>query len=95
MADIVSNYEFCSNIHPQIQVSQYNKGHNIFDKDVYRYMKTEKIVDKALVKKPSGVKTILEYNNNKYKTRSQLIMEQYENPTITEDKLYLIDKVVR
>ena len=58
-------------------------------------MKTEKIVEKTLVKKPSGVKTILEYNNNKYKTRSQLIMEQYEQPTITEDKIYLIDKVVR
>lgn len=59
-------------------------------------MKTERVVDKSkLVKKPSGKKSILEYNNNKYKTRSQLIMEQYENPTITEDKLYLIDKVVR
>lgn len=59
-------------------------------------MKTDKIVEKSsLVKKPSGVKSILEYNNNKYKTRSQLIMEQYETPLITEDKLYLIDKVVR
>ena len=74
----------------------FGKSHNIVEKDVYRVMKTERIVDKSkLVKKPSGKKSILDYNNNKYKTRSQLIMEQYENPTITEDKLYLIDKVVR
>jgi hypothetical protein len=48
-----------------------------------------------MVKKPSGVKSILEYNNNKYKTRSQLIMDEYAKPTLTEDQLYLIDKVVR
>ena len=74
----------------------YGKAHNIVDKDVYRLMQTDKVVAKSkLVKKPAGVKSHLEYNNNKYKTRSQLIMEQYENPTITEDKMYLIDKVVR
>lgn len=59
-------------------------------------MKTEKLVQKSsMVKKPSGVKSILEYNNNKYKTRSQLIMDEYAKPTLTEDQLYLIDKVVR
>jgi len=51
--------------------SYYGKAHNIVDKDVYRLMKTEKTVEKSkLVKKPSGTKTILDYNNNKYKTRS-------------------------
>lgn len=28
-------------------------------------------------------------------TRSQIIMQEYERPVISEDKLYLIDKVVR
>jgi hypothetical protein len=73
----------------------FNKGHNIFEKDVFRVMKAEKIIEKNLVKKPSGQKSILEFNNSKYKTKSQLIMEQYEAPALTEDKLYLIDKVVR
>jgi|TARA_B110000305_G_C19035387_1_gene445709 hypothetical protein len=59
-------------------------------------MREDKTIEKShLVKKPAGKKTILNYNNNKYKTRSQLIMEQYETPTITEDQLYVIDKVVR
>ena len=53
----------------------YGKSHSIVEKDVYRLMKTEKIVQKSnLVKKPAGTKSILEYNNNKYKTRSELIM---------------------
>lgn len=74
----------------------HGKSHAIFDKDVFRVMRTDTIVKKSkLVHKPSGEKSILEYNNNKYKTRSQLIMDQYENPSLTEDKLYLIDKVVR
>lgn len=49
----------------------YGKMHSIVDKDVYRLMKVEKTVSKSnMIKKPSGTKTILEYNNNKYKTRS-------------------------
>jgi hypothetical protein len=57
----------------------YGKNHNIVDKDVYRLMKVEKTISKSnMVKKPAGTKTILEYNNNKYKTRSQLIMELYK-----------------
>ena len=76
--------------------AHHGKSHAIFDKDVFRVMKADTIVKKSkLVHKPSGEKSILEYNNYKYKTRSQLIMDQYENPSITEDKLYLIDKVVR
>ena len=58
-------------------------------------MKENKNVEKNLVKKTSGKKSLIEFNNCKYKTRSQLIMEQYGNPALTEDKLYLIDKVVR
>ena len=59
-------------------------------------MHTEKQIAKsALIKKPSGVRSHLEYNNCKYKTRSQIIMQEYERPVISEDKLYLIDKVVR
>jgi hypothetical protein len=63
---------------------------------VFRLLKEDKTIQNSnLIKKPSGVKTILDHNNCKYKSRSQLIMEQYSNPSITEDKLYLIDKVVR
>lgn len=59
-----------------MQDPYYGKGHNIVDKDVYRLMQTDNLIKKShLVKKPHGVKTHLEYNNNKYKTRSQLIME--------------------
>ena len=75
--------------------TSFNKGHNIFAKDVFRVMKADKNIEKNLVKKPSGTKSILDFNNSKYKTKSQLIMEQYETPALTEDKLYLIDKVVR
>jgi hypothetical protein len=31
----------------------------------------------------------------KFKSRSQLLIEEYEDPTITRDRLYVIDKVVR
>jgi len=48
-----------------------------------------------LIKKPAGKYTLLDFNNAKYKKRSDLIMELYQNPNITEDKFYLIDKVVR
>lgn len=51
--------------------SNYGKSHAIFEKDVYRVMKVDTIVKKSkLVHKPSGEKSIIEYNNNKYKTRS-------------------------
>ena len=39
--------------------------------------------------------TNLDYNNVKYKKRSELIMDLYKKPILTEDKHYLIDKVVR
>ena len=38
---------------------------------------------------------LIDYNNCKYKARSDLIMDFYKNPRITEDQYYLIDKVVR
>jgi hypothetical protein len=60
--------------------TKFNKGHNIFEKDVFRVMKSERIIEKNLIKKPSGQRSILDFNNSKYKTKSQLIMEQYENP---------------
>ena len=41
-------------------------------------MKEDKTVQKSnILPKPVGVKTILDYNNNKYKNKSQIIMEQY------------------
>jgi hypothetical protein len=45
--------------------------HAIFEKDVFRLMKTDKIIQKSdLVKKTAGERSLLEYNNNKYKTKS-------------------------
>ena len=68
----------------------------MFEKDVFRVNRDDKVVQKSnIIKKAAGVRSLLEYNNNKYKTRSQIIMQEYENPVITEDQLYLIDKVVR
>jgi hypothetical protein len=38
---------------------------------VFRLIKEDKTVEKSnLVKKPSGVKSILDFNNSKYKSRS-------------------------
>lgn len=63
---------------------------------MFRLLKEDKnIKNSNLVKKPAGKMSLIEYNNCKYKKRSDLIMEFYKNPKITEDKLYLIDKVVR
>ena len=76
--------------------ASFNKGHHIFSKDMIRIIdENHNVYNSHLVHKPSGVVSNLDFNNNKYKTRSQLIMDQYANPNITEDKMYLIDKVVR
>ena len=54
-----------------LQGQYYGKGHAIFDKDVFRTMRDDKTVEKSnLIPKPAGMRTLLEYNNNKYKTRS-------------------------
>lgn len=74
----------------------FGKSHQVFEKDVFRVMKDEHILDKSnLIPKPAGVTPLVEYASQKYKPRSQLIMEQYQNPVVTEDQLYLIDKVAR
>lgn len=74
----------------------YPKVHAIFDKDVFRLLKEDKtIANSKLIHKPAGKMSLLEFNNVKYKKRSDLIMELYQNPLITEDQLYLIDKVAR
>lgn len=38
---------------------------------------------------------LIDYKNCKYKKRADLIMDFYKNPRITEDQLYVIDKIVR
>lgn len=43
------------------------------------------IAKSNLIKKPAGERSLLEYNNAKYKTRSQIIIDEYEKPVITED----------
>ena len=74
----------------------FGKTHAVFEKDVYRVLRDDQTVQKSsLVHKTSGQRTILDHNNAKYKSRSQLIMENYQNPAVTEDMLYLIDKVAR
>ena len=81
--------------------AKYNKDHYIVQKDYYRHMKTDKIVDKHLEKvkaKDMGraaPKTLLEVKNNKYKPIGEVISEQYSRSQIPESRLYLIDKVVR
>jgi hypothetical protein len=63
---------------------------------VHRVYNEEKIIKNSnLIKKPAGKMKMIDYNNCKYKKRSDLIMDNYRNPRITEDQFYLIDKVVR
>ena len=66
--------------HPFLKTADHYHGraHTVFDKDVYRVMKTERHILKSnIIKKPAGSKSIVDFSNNKYKPRSQLIMEQY------------------
>ena len=79
---------------PLVKSEYHGKGHHIFEKDTFRLLRDQKASGK-LLKQPAGKKSILDFNLNKYKTRSQLIMDEYQRPNITEDKIYLIDKVVR
>lgn len=55
-----------------VEDEYYGRAHSIFEKDVFRIMKADKIIEKAgLIKnKNAGERTLLEYNNNKYKTKS-------------------------
>ena len=83
------------------QSANFKKGHNIVQKDYYRHMKSDKIVEKHLKKKKSQemgrapIKTLLEIKNNKYKNVGEVISEQYARSQIPEARLYMIDKVVR
>lgn len=55
-------------------------------------MKNEKLIQTHYDKKKSLDKA---KSINRFKNKSQLIMEEYSKPAISEDKLYMIDKVVR
>jgi hypothetical protein len=67
-----------------VQEEYFGKSHNIFSKDVHRVLNEDKIVYKSkLIKKPAGVRSLLDFNNSKYKTRSQIIMQEYEKPVIS------------
>lgn len=64
----------------------YPKHHAIFEKDVFRITATEETLKKShLIPKPAGQRTLLDFNNSKYKTRSQVIIDEYENPQLTQD----------
>jgi hypothetical protein len=55
-------------------------------------MKNEKMIQTHYNKKMPLEKA---KSINRFKNKSQLIMEEYAKPAITEDKIYMIDKVVR
>ena len=63
--------------------SAYARGHAIVQKDYYRHMKSDKIVEKHLKKKKAKEmgraedKSILEVKNTKYKPIGEVISEQY------------------
>ena len=64
----------------------FGRSHSIFEKDVFRVNKDDRSIAKSnLIRKPAGERTLLDYNNAKYKTRSQIIIDEYEKPVITED----------
>ena len=64
-------------------------------------MKTDKIVRKHSQKRHglepgrAPQKTLLELKNNKYKPIGEVISEQYARSQIPENRLYMIEKVVR
>ena len=59
--------------------------HAIYDKDVFRLLKEDKVIDSTLNKQPAGKMSLIDFQNCKYKKRSDLIMDFYKNPKITED----------
>ena len=77
------------------------KGHNFVQKDFYRHMKTDKLVEKYLHRKQAmemgraPAKTLLEIKNARYRQIGEIISEQYARSQIPEARLYMIDKVVR
>ena len=77
------------------------KGHNFVQKDFYRHMKTDKLVEKYLQRKQAmemgraPAKSLLEIKNARYRQIGEIISEQYARSQIPEARLYMIDKVVR
>lgn len=69
------------------------RKHNIVDKDYFRAMNVEKLVEKNLSVQKGMHKQSA--SMNKFKSKSQLIMEEFERPQISSEKEYMIDKVVR
>lgn len=74
-------------------LTQIGYRHSIVDKDYYRLLSTEKQVNKHQESKRKKRKMAM--SQQKFKSRTQLLVEEYQNPNITEDKLYVIDKAVR
>jgi hypothetical protein len=79
-----------SEIPPRPQ-SNIGRRHNIVEKDYFRLLHTEKIIKQGSEKRHK--KTPLSIQ--KFKTRSDLLIDEYRRPTVSKDKLYMIEKVAR
>ena len=81
--------------------ARYPKDHHIVQKDYYRHMKTDKLVSKHMEKQKAKEmgratnKSILDIKNSRYQPIGEVISEQYARSQIPENRLYMIDKVVR
>ena len=81
--------------------ARYPKDHHIVQKDYYRHMKTDKLVSKHMEKQKAkemgraANKSILDIKNSRYQPIGEVISEQYARSQIPENRLYMIDKVVR
>jgi|LauGreDrversion4_2_1035121.scaffolds.fasta_scaffold71006_3 hypothetical protein len=75
--------------------------HTIVEKDFYRLLKAETQVNKALKQKQAKELgrcypySLLNKKTAKYKDPQAIISQQYERSELPEDRLYMIDKVVR
>jgi len=63
------------------------RQHSIVDKDYYRMMQTQKILEKRGPNKAESLQ--------KFKSRAQLLVEEYAEPSLPREQMYMIDKVVR
>ena len=81
--------------------ARFPKDHHIVQKDYYRHMKTDKLVGQHLAKQKAkemgraNNKSILDIKNTRYQPIGEVISEQYARSQIPENRLYMIDKVVR
>jgi hypothetical protein len=64
------------------------------EKDYYRMLKTNKQIE-SHERRVRSRKTKASLSLMKYKSRSELLIEEYQDPTVPDDKIYVIDKVVR